>query len=165
MKENGLDSPAPSILLFIPLKMMVEMRKPDMTKKTSTPTNPDLKMLSGKAWKRTTEMTAMARRPSISGRYLRLRWEPELTNELLRPVRGGGILPNHLIYTDLTNHTNYKQHVWQQNQPIATLLTVSLQAYRRLFYYIEKYLSARCATGAMPMQCTNRKIAKFTFGV
>jgi len=52
--------------------MMVEMRKPEMTKKTSTPTKPDLKMLSGKAWKRTTEMTAIARRPSISGRYLRL---------------------------------------------------------------------------------------------
>ena len=53
----------------------VEIRNPEMTKKTSTPTNPDLKMLSGKAWKRTTEMTAMARSPSISGRYLRLRWD------------------------------------------------------------------------------------------
>ena len=83
MNENGLDSPVPDILSFIPLKMMVEMRNPDITKKTSTPTNPDLKMLSGKAWKRTTEMTAMARRPSISGRYFRLRWELEFTNELL----------------------------------------------------------------------------------
>ena len=89
MKENGLDSPVPSILLFIPLKMMVEMRNPEITKKTSTPTKPDLKMLSGKAWKRTTEMTAMARSPSISGRYLRLLCEPELTDELLRLVRGG----------------------------------------------------------------------------
>jgi len=61
--------------------MMVEMRNPEMTKKTSTPTNPDLKMLSGKAWKSTTEMTAMARSPSISGRYLRLRCE--LTDEFL----------------------------------------------------------------------------------
>ena len=81
MKENGFDSPVPSILRFIPLKMIVEMRNPDMTKKTSTPTKPDLKMLSGKAWKSTTEMTAMARSPSISGRYLRLRWE--LKDELL----------------------------------------------------------------------------------
>ena len=74
MKENGFDSPVPSILRFIPLKMIVEMRNPDMTKKTSTPTKPDLKMLSGKAWKSTTEMTAM---------YLRLLWEPEFTDELL----------------------------------------------------------------------------------
>ena len=90
-------SPVPDILSFIPLKMMVEMRNPDMTKKTSTPTKPDLKMLSGKAWKRTTEMTAIARKPSISGRYLRLRWELELTDELLWPVRGG-ISSKHLIY-------------------------------------------------------------------
>ena len=89
MKENGFDSPVADILSFIPLKMMVEMRNPEITKKTSTPTKPDLKMLSGKAWKRTTEMTAIARKPSISGRYLRLRWEPELTDELLWPVRGG----------------------------------------------------------------------------
>ena len=75
MKENGLPPPVPPILSFIPLKMMVEIRNPEMTKKTSTPTKPDLKMLSGKAWKRTTEMTAMARSPSISGRYLRLRWD------------------------------------------------------------------------------------------
>jgi len=81
MNENGRDSPVPSILLFIPLKIMVEIRKPDITKKTSTPTKPDLKMLSGKAWNRTTEMTAMARSPSISGRYLRLRWD--LKDELL----------------------------------------------------------------------------------
>jgi hypothetical protein len=38
-------------------------------------------MLSGKAWKRTTEMTATARKPSISGRYLRLRWD--LIDEML----------------------------------------------------------------------------------
>ena len=81
MKENGFPPPVPPILSFIPLKMMVEMRNPDITKKTSTPTKPDLKMLSGKAWKRTTEMTAIARSPSISGRYLRLRCE--FTNELL----------------------------------------------------------------------------------
>jgi len=49
MNENGLASPAPFILASIPLKMMVEMRNPEMTKKMSTPTKPDLKMLSGKA--------------------------------------------------------------------------------------------------------------------
>ena len=63
--------------------MMVEIRKPEMTKNTSTPTKPDLKMLSGKAWKSTTEMTAMARSPSMSGRYLRLLCERELRDELL----------------------------------------------------------------------------------
>ena len=89
MKENGFPHPLPDILSFIPLKMIVEMRKPEMTKKTSTPTKPDLKMLSGKAWKSTTEMTAMARRPSISGRYLRLLCEPELRDELLCLVWGG----------------------------------------------------------------------------
>jgi len=75
MNENGLVRPVPAILSLIPLKMIVEMRKPEMTKNISTPTNPDLKMLSGKAWKRTTEMTAMARSPSMSGRYFRLRSE------------------------------------------------------------------------------------------
>ena len=83
MNENALDCPAPVILSFIPLKMMVEMRNPEITKNTSTPTNPDLKMLSGKAWKSTTEMTAMARSPSISGRYLRLLGELKLRDELL----------------------------------------------------------------------------------
>ena len=83
MNENGFARPVPAILSFIPLKMMVEMRKPDITKNTSTPTKPDLKMLSGNAWKRTTEITAMARSPSMSGRYLRLRWEPEFIDELL----------------------------------------------------------------------------------
>ena len=83
MKENGLPPPVPPILSFIPLKMIVEMRNPEMTKNTSTPTKPDLKTLSGKAWKRTTEMTAMARSPSISGRYLRLLCELKLIDELL----------------------------------------------------------------------------------
>lgn len=83
MNENGFVRPVPDILSFIPLNMMVEIRNPDITKKTSTPTKPDLKMLSGKAWKRTTEMTAIARRPSISGRYLRLRWEFVITDDLL----------------------------------------------------------------------------------
>ena len=89
MKENGFPPPVPPILSFIPLKMMVEIRNPEMTKKTSTPTKPDLKMLSGKAWKRTTEMTAMARSPSMSGRYLRLLCEPEFRDELLCLVWGG----------------------------------------------------------------------------
>ena len=83
MNENGFVRPVPAILSFIPLKKMVDIRNPDMTKKTSTPTKPDLKMLSGKAWKSTTEMTAMARRPSISGRYLRLSCELEPKDELL----------------------------------------------------------------------------------
>lgn len=90
MKENGFPSPLPDILSLIPLKMIVEMRNPEMTKKTSTPTKPDLKTLSGKAWKRTTEITAMARSPSISGRYLRLLCERELRGELLCLVWGGG---------------------------------------------------------------------------
>ena len=81
MKEKGFPPPLPFIRSFIPLKIIVEMRKPEMTKKMSTPAKPDLKMLSGKAWKRTTERTAMARSPSISGRYLRLRCE--LTDDLL----------------------------------------------------------------------------------
>ena len=89
MNEKGFPSPLPDILSFIPLKMMVEMRKPEMTKNTSTPTKPDLKTLSGKAWKRTTEMTAMARSPSMSGRYLRLLCERELRGELLCLVWGG----------------------------------------------------------------------------
>lgn len=43
------------------------IRKPEMTKKTSTPINPP--GASGKpAWKRMTKMTAIARRPSTSGR-------------------------------------------------------------------------------------------------
>jgi hypothetical protein len=43
------------------------IRKPEMTKKTSTPTKPP--GASGtRAWKRMTKMTAIARRPSTSGR-------------------------------------------------------------------------------------------------
>ena len=88
MKENGFPSPLPDILSISLVKMIVQMRKPDMTKNTSTPQN-DPKTLSGKAWKRTTDMTAMARSPSMSGRYLRLLCELELRDELLWPVRGG----------------------------------------------------------------------------
>ena len=44
--------------------MMPEMRKPDMTNKTSTPMKPPV-MNSGKAWKITTVKIAMVRRPSI----------------------------------------------------------------------------------------------------
>ncbi len=46
------------------------MTKPEITKKTSTPTNPPLRP-GTPAWKRTTSSTAMARRPSTSGRNLR----------------------------------------------------------------------------------------------
>jgi len=38
-----------------------------MTKNTSTPTNPE-RSQPGKAWNPTTDATAIARRPSISGR-------------------------------------------------------------------------------------------------
>ena len=48
--------------------MMVEIRKPEITKKMSTPTNPPSTQV-GNAWKATTETTATARRPSMSGRY------------------------------------------------------------------------------------------------
>lgn len=51
--------------------MMEEIRKPEMTKKTSTPTNPPLKTGTfGKAWKTNTAKTASARKPSMSGRQL-----------------------------------------------------------------------------------------------
>jgi hypothetical protein len=43
------------------------MRKPEMTKKTSTPTNPPATP-GTPAWNRTTASTATARRPSMSGR-------------------------------------------------------------------------------------------------
>jgi len=48
--------------------MLVVMRKPEMTKKTSTPTKPP-GTIQGKAWNKTTDPTAMARSPSMSGRY------------------------------------------------------------------------------------------------
>ena len=40
-----------------------------MTKKTSTPVKPPFSEV-GNAWKQTTDITAMALKPSISGRYL-----------------------------------------------------------------------------------------------
>lgn len=46
---------------------MLEIRKPEMTKKISTPINPP-GIRDGKAWKPTTESTATAQRPSISER-------------------------------------------------------------------------------------------------
>ena len=52
-----------------PLKTIVEMRKPEMTKKTSTPMKPP-GSASGNAWKTTTAQTATARRPSMSARYV-----------------------------------------------------------------------------------------------
>ena len=48
--------------------MMLEIRKPEMTKKTSTPTKPPW-TVSGKAWNPTTVRTAIPRSPSMSGRY------------------------------------------------------------------------------------------------
>lgn len=44
--------------------------KPEITKKTSTPTKPPVRR-GTPAWKRTTSRTAMARRPSTSGRNFR----------------------------------------------------------------------------------------------
>src|SRR4029453_4423493 len=48
--------------------MMPVMRKPENTKNTSTPMKPPGRAF-GKAWKFITSITAMALRPSISGRY------------------------------------------------------------------------------------------------
>ena len=48
--------------------MMPVIRKPEITKNTSTPMKPP-GMAFGKAWKCRTSITAMARRPSTSGRY------------------------------------------------------------------------------------------------
>src|SRR5690349_16458367 len=48
--------------------MIVVIRKPEMTKKTSTPVKPPGRRL-GKAWNASTEHTATARRPSMSARY------------------------------------------------------------------------------------------------
>ena len=47
---------------------MLEIKKPEMTKNISTPIKPPVSHL-GKAWKPTTDKTAIARRPSMSGRY------------------------------------------------------------------------------------------------
>src|SRR3954468_7133408 len=49
--------------------MMGVIRKPEITKKMSTPMKPPSSAV-GNAWYSTTEPTAMARRPSMSGRYL-----------------------------------------------------------------------------------------------
>jgi hypothetical protein len=48
---------------------MDAIRKPEITKKTSTPTKPP-GIQSSPIWNRMTGITAHARRPSISGRYL-----------------------------------------------------------------------------------------------
>jgi hypothetical protein len=49
-------------------KMIVVIRYPLITKKTSTPTNPPEKVLNP-AWNKITGKTAIARKPSISLRY------------------------------------------------------------------------------------------------
>src|SRR4051812_4900 len=61
--------------------MMPVIRKPEITKKTSTPTNPP-GAATGKAWKFTTSNTATARRPSTSGRY----WEEGRDNGVLTRI-------------------------------------------------------------------------------
>jgi hypothetical protein len=47
--------------------MIPEIKKPEITKKTSTPIKPPGRS-SGKAWNMTTTNTASALNPSISGR-------------------------------------------------------------------------------------------------
>ncbi len=44
------------------------MRKPEMTKNTSTPVKPPRRRF-GERWKATTDRTATALKPSMSGRY------------------------------------------------------------------------------------------------
>lgn len=51
-------------------RMMEVIRNPEITKNTSTPTNPPESQPRPR-WKSTTGMTAKARRPSTSGRYFR----------------------------------------------------------------------------------------------
>ena len=48
---------------------MVDIKKPEITKNISTPINPPTSSV-GKAWKQTTQRTAIALKPSMSGRYL-----------------------------------------------------------------------------------------------
>lgn len=50
------------------LNNIVDIRNPDMTKNISTPINPDGSAV-GNAWKIKTDSTAIALRPSMSGRY------------------------------------------------------------------------------------------------
>ncbi|BBH52774.1 hypothetical protein JCM31447_12170 [Fluviispira sanaruensis] len=50
------------------LYIIVEIKKPEMTKNISTPMNPP-GFNTGKKWNKTTDSTAIARNPSISGRY------------------------------------------------------------------------------------------------
>jgi hypothetical protein len=63
----GIELDEGKSLLFRLLKMIVEIKNPEMTKKTSTPMKPPGNQL-GNAWKPTTGSMASARRPSISGR-------------------------------------------------------------------------------------------------
>src|SRR5690606_3332846 len=49
--------------------MLPVIRKPEITKKTSTPTKPPASN-AGSIWKKTTAKTAKARKPSISARYV-----------------------------------------------------------------------------------------------
>lgn len=52
----------------ISLSKMEVIRKPDITKKISTPTYPPPKKPKKPAWNKTTGIMAIARKPSISGR-------------------------------------------------------------------------------------------------
>src|ERR1700751_1189034 len=69
--------------------MIEVIRKPEITKKISTPTKP-LRSEFGKAWKATTERTATALSPSISGLY----FVP--TNELDSDAATGACMPSSL---------------------------------------------------------------------
>src|SRR4029079_9989018 len=62
--------------------MMPAIVKPEIRKNTSTPMKPP-GMASGKAWKFRTSITALARRPSTSGRYF------DEGNDTRGPTRNG----------------------------------------------------------------------------
>ncbi len=70
------------------LSNMVPIKYPDITKNISTPTNPP-GISVGNAWKITTEITASARRPSISLLYFKLGFVIGFRLKLLLAERQG----------------------------------------------------------------------------
>src|ERR1041384_903297 len=101
-------------------KRMVEMRKPEMTKKISTPTKPPANT-PGNAWKPTTASTATARRPSMSARYLgrirplfyrhRLREVPRLID--VAPAADGDVVREQL---QRDHHDDRRQQIGRLRQ-------------------------------------------------
>ena len=57
-----------NVLFSISLIIIEVIKKPEITKKTSTPVNPPCRF-PGDTWKTITAITAKARNPSISGLY------------------------------------------------------------------------------------------------